>query len=274
MDIKNTLKNSELTKDKNIEVLGRFGYAARAVVYGLVGIFAILLSFQERGALTDSRGILQRLLEQPFGKFILAAIAAGLFFFAIWRVMQAVRDYENKGRSLKGIAVRVGYAASALGYVTLSYYAINLIFQLSKAAKQSGEKELAQAVLGQSFGTVLLGVIALVIVGIGVGQIYLAFSEKFKVGLQIPRAADWLSTVCKIGICARGIVFCLMGWLFMRAALHANSSEADGLKGVWKFLAVQNYGSVLVAAMALGLIAFSIYGFTEAVYRRSVCATA
>ena len=246
--------------------MARAGYAARAVVYGLVGIFAILLTFQEGGALTDTRGVLHRLMDQPFGKILLGAVAIGLFFFSAWRALQAIQDYDKKGSSPKGIAVRVGYGLSAFTYAALGFNAVNLIFHLTRQSG-GGEKEIAQSIMGQS--SLFLGLIGLIIVSVGFLQIYLAVKEKFKKSLDLPGAYQWLYSICKIGIAARGVVFCLMGWLFVRAAWRTSTSELDGLKGVWKLLAAQSYGSVLVGCMAFGLLAFSVYGFTQAAYRKN-----
>lgn len=257
-----------LAKEENVLLMGRVGYAARAVVYGLVGIYALLLIFREGGGLTDTRGIFLDLLGKPFGKIILIVMAMGLFSFAMWRLLQAVRDYESHGNGAKGIAIRVGYGFSALAYTALGYHAINLIFHLSRQSKRSGESEVAHTLLSQSFGALAMGALALIIAGIGIGQIYIAVKEKFTKHLSLPHGSEKLCAICKAGIIARGIVFCIIGWLFMRAALHSNSSEVDGMRGAWKFLAAQPFGSALVGAMALGLLAFSLYGFTEAVYRR------
>lgn len=53
----------------------------------------------------------------------------------------------------------------------------------------------------------------------------------------------------------------------MKAALHERSNEAGGVADAWRFLAASPFGSTLVAIVGLGLIAFAIYGLTEAVYR-------
>lgn len=254
-------------RQKNIELLGRIGYAARAFVYGLVGIYGLLLVFREGGGFTDTKEVLQRLLDKPFGSVILATIALGLFFFSVWRALQAIRDYENRGTDLKGILARVGYGMSALAYAALSYHAINLIFHFSRQSKRSGETELAATLLSQDFGAIATAFVALVLFGVGGVQIFIAVKEKFMKHLSLPSGSRWICLVSKIGIIARGIVFCIMGWLFLRAAFFSSSREADGLKGAWKFLASLPFGSALVGAMAVGLLAFSLYGFTEAAYR-------
>ncbi len=127
---------------------------------------------------------------------------------------------------------------------------------------------MAYKLLVQPFGQLLTGIFALIIVGIGIGQIYIALSEKFLKRLNLPSDKKRpLCLISKFGLISRGIVFAIVGWLFMRAALHADSSEAKGVKGAWVFLFDQPFGRGLVFTIAVGLIAFAVYGVTEARYK-------
>ncbi|OUL20587.1 hypothetical protein BV378_29725, partial [Nostoc sp. RF31YmG] len=58
-----------------VERLARFGYASKGVVYGIVGLLASQAAFGTGGRTTDTKGALQTLVEQPFGKFLLALVA-------------------------------------------------------------------------------------------------------------------------------------------------------------------------------------------------------
>jgi hypothetical protein len=255
------------TQDK-LDVIGRVGFAARAIVYGLIGIFAIRLSFGMGGSYTDSRGILVRLLKQPFGELLLVGLGIGLLCFAVWRGFQALADSEHHGKDLKGTTMRVGYFISGAVHVLLAFSAINLVFHLTRASGPGAEKELAKTLAEWGPGEIAVAIAGLIIAGVGIGQLVVAFKETFAKALAIPRDKAWLRTVSKIGIAARGFVFMVIGWLFVRAAMHSNAAEADGLHGVWGFLRELPYGRGLILALAAGLIAFSIYGFTEAAYRK------
>lgn len=264
MDLQN------VTSDKNVDRFAKIGYAARAVVYALVGIFAAMIAFGYEGVLTDNRGALRRLLEQPFGRILLIAVAIGLFCYAIWRVLQAIRDYDHRGSDAKGLALRAGYLFGGLMHGLLAYSAINLIFKVSRESTQPQEKQVAIWLLDQPFGQLLAGLVALGIIGFGIGQIYIAVKGTFTRGLHIPPDKEpWLCRVCKFGLISRGVVFGIVGWLFMQAAFHANANKAEGVRGAWRFLAGQPFGIALVAIVAFGMIAFAIYGFTESLYRKT-----
>jgi hypothetical protein len=61
-----------------MEKLARWGYAAKGMVYFIIGLLAAQAAFTTGGKTTDSEGALVELLRQPFGKFLLGAIAVGL----------------------------------------------------------------------------------------------------------------------------------------------------------------------------------------------------
>lgn len=267
-----SLPNLEtVTSDQNVDRFAKVGYAARASVYGLVGLFAALIALGQGGVLTDNRGALSELLAQPFGTTLLIVVAIGLLGYAVWRILQAIRDYDHRGSDAKGLAIRAGFFFGGLAHALLAYSAINLVFRLSRESNQTQEKAVATWLLDKPFGQILVALVALGIIGFGVGQIFIAVKEKFTRGLDVPpEKKKWLYAVCKFGLISRGIMFGIVGWLFMRAALTANANRAEGVRGAWKFLAGQPFGNLLVAIIAFGFMAFAIYGFTESRYRRTV----
>jgi hypothetical protein len=72
--------------------------------------------------------------------------------------------------------------------------------------------------------------------------------------------------VSRFGIAARGVVFCLIGFLLMRAVLHHNAAEAGGLRE--SLHAVAGLGRWPFIAVALGLVAYGVYELLNARYRR------
>jgi hypothetical protein len=64
------------------------------------------------------------------------------------------------------------------------------------------------------------------------------------------------------------VVFCLVGAFLIKAAIEYNPRAAVGLDGALAKLAHQSYGLFLLGVVATGLIAFAIYSFSDARYRR------
>ena len=68
----NFFGRTRMTRLDRFEWLARLGYAARGVVYLLIGWFALAAAWGA-GLPDDSRGVLRRLLVQPFGRVLLAS---------------------------------------------------------------------------------------------------------------------------------------------------------------------------------------------------------
>ena len=70
--------------------LGRFGIAARGVVFGIVGGFlvqtAVRSGAREMKGLSDA---MFRLEQQPFGRWILSIVAVGLFAYGLYALIEA-----------------------------------------------------------------------------------------------------------------------------------------------------------------------------------------
>jgi len=74
--------------------LGRLGFAARGLVFAMIGGFLILAAF--RSASSEVHGLggaLQALRQQPFGAALLGLAAIGLFAFGVFGLVQARYRY-------------------------------------------------------------------------------------------------------------------------------------------------------------------------------------
>ena len=71
-----------------------------------------------------------------------------------------------------------------------------------------------------------------------------------------------------LGHLARAVVFTLIGLFLLRAAWEFDPKEARGLDGALMELSQQSYGDLLLGAAAVGLLAYALYCFVEARYRR------
>lgn len=73
-----------------VKTLGRVGHAARGAVFGIIGIFLMIAAWQHSPQQAKGLGgALQELAQQPFGPFLLAAVALGMFAFGLFCVAEA-----------------------------------------------------------------------------------------------------------------------------------------------------------------------------------------
>lgn len=258
-----------------ITLLARFGYAAKGIVYITIGVLAAYAAFTTGGKMTDPRGALEEILFQPYGKYLLGAVAVGLAGYALWRFVQAVKDTENKGSGAKGIAIRLGYAAIAIIYIGLALSAVRMI--LGSGGESTGDstsQEWTATLLAQPFGQWLVGAVGLGFVAAALSHFYKAYTAKFReklmTGQMGEKAQSFALRSGQFGLAARGVVFGLIGAFLIQAALHSNAGEARGLSGALAALGQQTYGQLLLGVVALGLVAYGFYMLVLARYRRII----
>jgi hypothetical protein len=69
---------------------GKFGYTARGIVFGIIGVFFMLAAMRHNpGEVRGLEGALDTLAAQSFGPWLLAAVAIGLMGYGIFCVLQA-----------------------------------------------------------------------------------------------------------------------------------------------------------------------------------------
>lgn len=247
--------------------LARAGYAARGIVYLVVGYLAALAAW------TGSRpegpeGALRELWSGPAGPVILIAIGIGLFLFSAWRLLQALLDRDGHGRDAKGLAIRAGLLASAVTYSLLALFALGYLVG-SGSGNGGGSRGVAAFLLSQPFGRALLGLVALVILGVGLAHLWKAWRRGYMKHLEMSdRVETWASPVCRFGLFMRGVTFLIIAGFFFVAAFRGQPEEAAGLAEALRAVQEASYGWILLAIIALGLAAFGLYSLIEAVWRR------
>ncbi len=255
-----------------VERLARLGFGARGVVYATVGVLAAQAAFGAGGKTTDTKGALQSIVTQPFGKFLLAIVAFGLLGYVLWRFVEAIADPENKGTDAKGLALRLGYAGSGLIYAGLAWSAIKLILGSGGGGNSNSSQDWTARLLAQPFGQFLTGIVGAGVIGMGFYQFYRAYKAKFRKKWKISEMSQqeekWATLASRFGIASRGVVFSIIGLFLLQAARQSDATQVEGLGGALAALARQPFGPWLLGIVAFGLIAYGIYNFVEARYRR------
>jgi hypothetical protein len=259
-----------MTQNTLPELIARIGYAARGIVYLVIGSFAVLAAIGSGGRATDGKGALHAILAAPFGQVLLGIVALGLVGFAAWRVLQAVFDADRLGRKPKALLRRIVYAGSAIVHVGLAYSAARLILGLSDSRNDNrAAQDWTATLLAQPFGPWLVAGVGAAVAAGGIAMAVRGWGGNVDHRLSLDhRTRNWVIPLGRFGLMARGAVFVLAGWFLMSAALHADAGEARGLGGALRSLQQQPYGWALLGMTALGLFAFGAFQLASAVYRR------
>ena len=247
--------------------IARFGYAAKGLVYTLVGALALGAAFGT-GQASDKQGALESLLAAPFGLFVLLAAVVGLVAYALWRFIQAVLDTENDGADASGVIKRGAYLVSGLGYLLLAGASGLSVFQRGSQGSGLGSevRKAAYDLIAQPVGRFLVIGIGLVIIAVAFYQFYEAYRASFRDELE--GSLTWLVYFGRVGYASRGVIYLLIGSFFIRAGFDQNLAQAGGISKALRTLEQQPFGPWLLSAVAVGLMLFGLYTLLLAWYRQ------
>lgn len=253
-----------------VQRLARLGYAAKGVVYLIIGGVAAQAAFSAAEQVEGTEGALATILDQPFGRVLLGIVALGLAGFVVWRAVQAVMDPEHRGGGMKRAAVRIGYAISGLLYAALTLEAVRMI--RGSGGEGGGTEHWTAVVMEKPFGRIVIGVAGLGIAAYGIYQLVKAFKgddldKRLNLGGSAVATRKRVIALARAGTAARGVVFGIIGWLVIKSALQYDPSEAQGLQGALVTLREAAYGRYLLGLVALGLMAYGISQLVKARYR-------
>ena len=248
-----------------LEFLERLGYVVRGALYAVMGFLALRIALaQPGGKATDMSGSLIWLVGNPFGKLVLVVTIVGLVAYSLWGLVRAIYDPLHRGRDAKGIAARIGFVTSALSYLAIAFFALQILAGQGSASNDSTQKTVSTLLTNPAGAaiTVLLGAIAIVI---GIGQFIEAYRATFKNDLKAAEMSrserDIAIGLGRFGMAARGVTFLVIGWFLVQAGLHHAPSQAQGFGGAFLFLLAQPYGRWLLGIIALGFIALGLHSF-------------
>jgi len=255
----------------SIEYLARAGYLAIGIVYGLVGLLAV------QAALTaartpDTEDALLAIRTAPFGRTLLGLVAVGLLCYVVWRFVQAWYDTEYKGRDWKGLAIRIGYGISGVGYLMLAIAAGTSALRGGGTGGDGGRRRVAAEVLQWPGGWLLLVAAGLIVIGVGVSHFRRAYRADFMKDYDRTEMSEaereWAKPVGRFGLAARGVTFCLIGLFVALAGWRTNAGHVKGLGDAFNVLAMQPFGQVMLAFVAAGFVAYGVFCLSQAKYRR------
>lgn len=261
-----------------IRWLARLGYAAKGVVYTIIGVLALKTAVSSAPDRPEgSSGALRAILEQPMGRVLLGVVAVGLVGYVLWRAVQALLDPEHKGSDLKGIARRIGFAISGVLYGAVAYQAVVLMGWAGSGGGGSGgggdtrAEDWTATVMQVPLGRWAVGLTGVGVILFGLFELYRGWKQDVVKHLNLsgadPEVRRNVERLGRAGMLARGVVFLVMGWFLVRAALEYDPQEAHGLAESLAALQGETYGPWLLGGVAVGLIAYGLFQLAKARYR-------
>jgi hypothetical protein len=263
-------KGSDFARSKQFEWLARAGIATRGVIYAIIGVLAIKLALGSGGKTTDQQGALAEIAKQPFGKFLLILVAVGVAGYATWRLVRAAVGHGRE--TSDDTKERIDGVASGIGYIGLFITAVSILIGSGGGGSGGGPDKATGGVLGWPGGRFLVGIAGLIIIGVGLQQGYKGVTKKFCENSKTEQMSEnterAFAALGIFGHLARMVVFGLIGYFLVRAAIDYNPDKATGLDGALAALRDASYGPFLLGLVAAGVIGFAAYSIADARYRK------
>ena len=245
--------------------LARCGYAAKGLVYLLVGVLVMREAFADPGLLVSRIAALQLLVRQPLGFGILSAVVIGLGSYILWRLVQAILDPEQCGTDITGLVQRLGHLDNGLFYGALAYAGVKVLTGAPIQDNRQAMQDWTARILTWPAGPYLVGAGGLVTMGIGLYTSYQGWTVSFRKHLKPrARAQRWVLIIGRIGLLARGLIIGVVGFFLLRAALQLDADYTVGLRGALDALTRGPLGPWVLGTLGIGMLAYSAHQLTEA----------
>jgi Domain of Unknown Function (DUF1206) len=265
------MRGRQASHSSAMDGVARFGLAARAVVYVVVGWLGLQIAFGNHPHQANQRGAFAELAQGGgIGLALLWVLGFGLGAYALWRLSEAAFGTGAEG---SGKGARVKCAVRGLIYAGLCVSTFTFIAGTSRTPQAQQQATLTARVMRHEAGRWLVGAVGLVVVVIGAFLVFEGVTRRFERNLRMaemrPTTRTVVSRLGSVGSIARGIVFGTAGALVVIAAVTFDPHKSTGLDGAMRTLAQQPYGPWLLGALAIGLMAFGVFGFAEARWART-----
>jgi hypothetical protein len=255
---------------RNRRRAAQVGLVARGVLYLMIGILALQVAFGGGSSgQANQQGALQTIAQGPFGTVLVTLVGLGFLGYAGWRLTQFFTEKGDEDSRTKEWITRVSYVVRAVIYAGLSFVALRIAFG-SGGGGGGGSQAMTARLMGVPGGRVLVGLVGLIIFGVACYQAYQAFTKDFMEEMQTqqmnPPTRTWVRRIGVLGHSGRAVVFALVGWFIVIAAVQFDPQQAVGFDGALQRLAQQPAGPWLLALTALGLFAYGVYSVVRARY--------
>jgi hypothetical protein len=247
-----------------LEMAARIGYAVSGLLHLLIGWIALQVAWGSSGKSADQSGALASLAGNGVGRFGLWVAVIGFFGLAVWQVVEAIGG--SFGEGMDAWAGRGKAVAKAVVYLVLGWTTLKFARGKPSSSRQQSV-DFTATMLHSTGGRILVVVIGLVVIGVGGYHVYKGATKRFLRDL-VENPGTAVTRAGQVGYIAKGIALAIVGLLFVVAGVTRRAGAASGLDGALHTLRDQPLGSVLLTAVAVGLVAYGVYSFARARYAK------
>lgn len=263
----------------------RIGWAAKGVVYGLVGLLSLLIAIRpfdatggSGGGEASQSGAISTIAQQPFGTVMLWAMALGLLVFSLWRFFSIALPADNDSHTW---ATRAGYLISAVTYLALAWTSVSFARRPGSSgeggeSENSRVEELTRSVMEYTGGRWLIALVGVGLLGACAYFVRRAVTKDFASQIRPasvgPVSYRNLIRLGQVGWIGRAAMLGLIGFFLVRAAWMFDPEEAQGLDGALRDATDSTFGMAVALVVAVGLLVYGTFCVLSAPNRLLVAA--
>lgn len=248
------------------------GWAAKAVVYLGLAWLVYQMAMGTASEEASTTGALKLIQGAAGGRLVLIVLGIGLLLYAVGRILEvttlATGEIEKSDKAQA--------AVMSLVYLALAISAFTAAGISAGGGGQGGggssEQQGAALLLDLPFGRILVGLVGLGVIALGAYTVKKGVQKDFLPTLRTGEMSTTVRTWSeRIGVAAyvtKGLIFALLGWFLLQAAIAYDSQKAVGLDGALSRVAQADWGRALLLAVAVGLLAYALFCALEARYRK------
>ena len=250
-----------------LKVLTLIGCFSTGIIYGSIGVIAILSFFKLKQGGADENSFFVLMDGFVAGQFLNWALIVGALCFIIWRFYEAFGDPNKIGSDTKGILLRTGAAFSSVADAFIALSVLQAIYSRQKApvtGEPTQQKAMVADLLKTEWGrtdiiiiAVILLLTALVLALYGLSK---RFTESIKAGEFSKRWTYVVHGIAYAGYLSRGVILGIIGFFFMKAAMERNGNYIVNTDKAFDFIG-DNIGGIAFLITAAGTICYGLYMF-------------
>jgi hypothetical protein len=252
-----------------LEAVTRAGLAGYGVLHLAIAWLALRIATGRPAGEGDQSGAFQVLAAQPFGRFLVWAIAVGLVAMAIWQLLEAVAGHMDE-QGKRRVVERVVSLGRSVLYAALAWTAYRVVTGVPTSNAHQQQQATA-GMLGRPGGPWLVGLAGLAVVAVGLVIVWYGGTRQFERRLRVAQmraqTRRFAVRTGQIGYVVKGAAYAIVGVLLVVAAA-TSAHRSTGLDGALRTLAAQPFGTVLLLVVALGFALFGVYCFFQSRYRK------
>jgi hypothetical protein len=256
-----------------VDAAARWGFAARGVIYLLIGGLALQIAFGAGGEQADRGGALAEIAKKPLGSVLLWVLGIGLVGMALWRLSEALFGAAGPGGSKAGKRLLSAVRSVFYGFVA---YSVLAFAAGDKSSGQGSSDQQSQDITARAMewpgGRWIVGAAGVAIAVAGVWVALSAALRKFrkhlKLGEMSRTARRFVEVTGVAGGLGRGVLFAAIGVFVVVAAVAYEPDRAKGFDDTLRSFTGTPVGPWLLALVAAGLALFGLFSFGMARWRR------